>query len=142
MLSAQEQSISDYLDRDAIRDIVDRYYDAIWRDDIDTVVSLFAHDGTMEVVNGPLVGTPPVGHEELHRFYVAGVKKMVPRPFGHNHVVDLHGEARASGRCYVELRSSVDYSWIGAVIYVDQYVKVEGLWKFLRRQATLQNYQS
>jgi ketosteroid isomerase-like protein len=139
MSNPHERLVSDALDREAIRDIVVRYYDAIWRDDIDAVVQLFAADGTIEVPNGPLAGNAPVGHEQLHAFYVAGVRKMTPRPFGHNHVVDLHGDGRASGRSYVELRSSLDYSWLGAVIYVDEYVKVDGTWKIHRREARMQN---
>jgi ketosteroid isomerase-like protein len=139
MANTGEAQVSDLLDREAIRDIVARYYDAIWRDDIDAVVDLFAHDGTIEVANGVLGGNAPVGRQQLQAFYRAGVKKMTPRPFGHNHVVELQGGDRATGRCYVELRSSVDYSWIGAVIYTDEYVKVGGTWKFRRRHAAMQN---
>jgi hypothetical protein len=139
MANTGEAQVSDLLDREAIRDIVARYYDAIWRDDIDAVVDLFAADGTMEVANGVLGGNAPVGRQQLQAFYRAGVKKMTPRPFGHNHVVELHGGGGATGRCYVELRSSIDYSWIGAVIYTDEYVKVGGTWKFRRRHAAMQN---
>jgi hypothetical protein len=139
MPNGQQQSILDSVNREAIRDVVNRYYDGIWRNDIDAVVGLFASDGTVKVTNGPMAVTPPVGYEELHRFYVAGVEKMTPRPFVHNHIVDLQGDDRATGRCYVELRSSIDYSWIAAVIYVDEYVKIDGTWKFQRREATQQN---
>jgi ketosteroid isomerase-like protein len=139
MVNTSEAQVSDLLDREAIRNIVARYHDAIWRDDIDAVVDLFAPDGTIEVVNGALSGSAPVGHQQLQAFYRAGVKKMTPRPFGHDHVVDLQGGGRATGRCHVELRSSVDYSWIGAVIYTDEYVKVGGTWKFRRRHAAMQN---
>jgi hypothetical protein len=139
MSITHERLVSDALDREAIRDVIVRYLDAIWRDDIDAVVQLFAADGTMVVPNGPLAGNAPVGHEQLHAFYVAGVRKMTPRPFGHNHLVELHGDGRASGRTYVELRSSVDYTWLGAVIYTDEYVKVDGTWKIRRREARMQN---
>jgi ketosteroid isomerase-like protein len=132
-------TVADMLDREEIRDIVVRYFDAIWRDDIDAVVGLFAEDGTIVVRNGPLAGQGPVGRQQLHEFYVAGIKKMTPRPFAHNHVVDLHGHDRATGRVYVELRSSVDYSWLGAVIYVDEYVKRRGRWMIHRREVHMQN---
>jgi ketosteroid isomerase-like protein len=139
MSDVQDNQVSDALDRDAIREIIVRYYDAIWRDDIDTVVDLFAEDGRITVANGPLAGQTPVGREQLHAFYVAGVKTMTPRPFGHNHVVDLLGHGHATGRSYVELRSSADYSWMAAVIYQDEYVKAQGRWKILSRSAHIQN---
>jgi hypothetical protein len=139
MAKLREAEVSNLLDRDAIRDIIARYNDAIWRDDIGAVVNLFAEDGIMEAANGPLAGKPAVGLEQLHAFYVAGVKRMTPRPFPHHHVIELQGGGRATGRCYVELRSSVDYSWIGAVVYNDEYLKVGDTWKIRRRNARLQN---
>jgi SnoaL-like domain len=139
MANAGEAQVLDLMDREAIRDIIARYNDAIWRNDIDGVVDLFAQDGSLEVDNGPLAGNAPVGREQLHAFYLVGVKKMTPRPFAHHHVVDLHGGGRATGRSYVELRSSVDYSWVGAVVYTDEYVKVGGTWKIRRRSARMSN---
>ena len=138
-MAETENSLSDMLDREAIRDLVVRYCDAIWRNDIAEVVDLFTADGSMEALNGPIAGKAAVGHEQLHAFYVGGVKTMTPRPFAHNHVVDLDGNERATGRVYVELRSSVDYSWITAVIYVDEYARVDGKWRIRRRQAEMQN---
>jgi ketosteroid isomerase-like protein len=131
------QSTLDLLDREAIRDLVVRYYDAIWRDDVETVVSFFAETGSMEVANGPLTVQNVCGHEQLRAFYRAGIAKMNPRPFCHNHTVDLLGEGRATGRCFVELRHSKDYSWISAVVYSDEYVKVGASWKFLKRRAEM-----
>jgi hypothetical protein len=142
MPNEEQRSFLDTMNREAIRDVVNRYYDGIWRNDLEAVVNLFAKDGTITVTSGPMAVPPPVGHEELHRFYVAGVEKMNPRPFVHNHIVDLQGDDRATGRCYVELRSSIDYSWIAAVIYVDEYVKIDGAWKFKRREANQQNCQA
>jgi uncharacterized protein (TIGR02246 family) len=139
MGNAGEAQVSDLMDREAIRDIIVRYYDAIWRNDIDGVVDLFTEDGTIEVDNGPLGGNAPVGRKQLHAFYRAAVEKMTPRGFGHQHVVDLHGDGRATGRSYVELRSSVDYSWVGAVVYTDEYVKVGSTWKIRRRNPRMMN---
>jgi hypothetical protein len=132
------QAARDMLERDAIRDLVVRYYDAVWRDDVETIVSLFADHGSIDVVNGPLAGQNVCGHEQLNTFYKAGISKMSPRPFGHNHLVELTGEGHATGRSYVELRHSGDYSWISAVIYNDEYLKVGDSWKFLKRRAEMQ----
>jgi hypothetical protein len=139
MSNQEQQLILDMIDREAIRNIVAAYYDAIWRDDIDAVVQLFSSDGTIEVSNGLLGGRAPVGHEQLRGFYIEGAKLMSPRPFNHNHVVDLLGKGEATGRCYVELRSSIDFRWVAAVIYHDEYIEIGGKWKFRKRRATLQN---
>jgi hypothetical protein len=139
MLNPELQSVMDMVDREAIRNIVVAYYDAIWRNDIEAVVQLFSLDGTIEVSNGLLAGKAPVGHEQLRDFYTDGVKVMTPRPFGHNHVVELLDKSRATGRSYVELRSSIDFTWVAAVIYSDEYIKIGEKWKLQSRRAALQN---
>ena len=139
MVDRIELSIMEMVDREAIRNVIVAYYDAIWRDDTETVVQLFASDGVMEVSNGPLGGNAPMGHEQLRKFYTEGVKLMKPRPFGHNHVVHLCGNDIATGRSYVELRSSIDFSWVAAVVYEDEYIKVDGKWMIQKRRAKLQS---
>ena len=63
----------DMMEREAIRNMVMAYYDPIWRDDIEAVVQLFSPDGTMVVIDGPVGGSSPVGHEQLRGFYVKSV---------------------------------------------------------------------
>lgn len=138
-MNSRTEPIQRVLDREAIREMVVRYYDAVWRDDIDTIVGLFAPDGGIEVANGPLGGQTAHGPQALRSFYEAGIAKMTPRPFGHNHTVEIEGEYEAVGRSYVELRSSTDFSWVGAVIYTDQYTKIDGEWKLQSRSAEMQN---
>jgi hypothetical protein len=141
MLNQEQQSIMEMVDREAIRNVVIAYCDAIWRDDIDAVVQLFSPDGTLEVSNGPLAGrAAPMGHEQLRSFFSDGTKLMSPRPFNHNHLVELLGRGEATGRCYVELRSSIDFGWVAAVIYQDDYIKIGDKWRLKRRRATLQNF--
>jgi hypothetical protein len=136
-MTDSSQATRELLDREAIRELVVCYYDAVWRDDVETIVDLFAETGGIYVLNGPLGGQDVCGHEQLRTFYRAGISTMSPRPFGHNHLVELRDEAHASGRSYVELRNSKDYSWISAVVYTDEYVKVGSSWKFLKRRAEM-----
>jgi ketosteroid isomerase-like protein len=142
VLNRDDQSIMDMVDREAIRNMVLAYFDAIWRDDIEALVQLFAPDGTMVVSGGPgsVEGSAPVGHEQLRDFYVNGVKLLKPRPFSHNHVVELLGEGRAMGRAYIEMRSSVDFEWVAAVVYSDEYVKIGDEWKIQVRRAAVQHF--
>ena len=62
---------------------------------------------------------------------------MSPRPYIHNHVVNLTGKTKATGRCYVELRSAKrDMEWIGTGYYDDDYAKVGDRWMFASRRFT------
>ncbi|MGH8597516.1 MAG: nuclear transport factor 2 family protein, partial [Gammaproteobacteria bacterium] len=76
------------------------------------------------------------GHAALRKIYRQGLE-IGPRPYIHNHVVTLDGEERASGRCYLDLRSTkAEMQFIGAGHYADLYRKVRGHWKFQRRHFT------
>jgi hypothetical protein len=80
------------------------------------------------------VETAVTGSTALHDFYVAGLN-MRPRPYIHNHVIDLHDSTTASGRCYLDLRSARNnMEWLGAGYYEDDYVRDGELWKFKTRR--------
>jgi SnoaL-like domain len=69
--------------------------------------------------------------------YKAGVE-LSPRPYIHNHVIELTGPSRATGRCYVELRDASDnLNWLGTGYYDDEYVKLGATWKFQSRRAQI-----
>jgi hypothetical protein len=51
--------------------------------------------------------------------------------------VNLQSRTKATGRCYVELRSAKqNMEWIGTGFYDDDYVKVGDQWKFASRRFT------
>jgi hypothetical protein len=53
-------------------------------------------------------------------------------------VIELKGDGRATGRCYVELRDASDnLKWLGTGYYNDEYVKVGDTWKFKSRRAQM-----
>lgn len=127
--------LTQLLDREAIRDLPLRYCDCVWRGDIEGLVDLFSKDGAF-VIKAPDGETAAKGRAALHQFYVDGLKHL-PRPYIHNHVLELQGEKRATGRCYLDLRSAKNnMDWLGAGHYVDDYVKVRGKWKFASRYFT------
>lgn len=123
------------LDREAIRDLPLRYCDCVWRDDIDGLIKLFARDGEFAMtVNGQKASA--VGHASMRKLYRQGLA-IGPRPYIHNHVVELTAPDRATGRCYLDLRSiKQQMEFIGAGYYLDSYVKIKGEWKFARRAFT------
>ena len=77
-----------------------------------------------------------VGHASMRKLYRQGLA-IGPRPYIHNHVVELTAPDRATGRCYLDLRSiKQQMEFIGAGYYLDSYVKIKGEWKFARRAFT------
>jgi hypothetical protein len=131
-----DQIVAELADREGIRDIVVRYYDAVWREDVAGIVDLFAENGSFRMKGGTFSGQQATGRAALLKLYQEGLSAMSPRPYLHNHVIDLTGNGWATGRCYIELRSGRDFNWIGAAIYEDEYVKVGDQWKFQTRTAT------
>jgi ketosteroid isomerase-like protein len=126
--------LTELCDRDAIRDLPVRYCDCVWRGDLDGLVKLFAEDGSF-TVRGREREVTRRGRADLHKMYQEALGDLSPRPYIHNHVVDLQGPTRATGRCYVELRSAArNMEWIGSGYYEDEYVKAGEEWKFASRR--------
>ena len=134
MAQSVEQTVAELADRDAIRELPQRYCDCVWRGDIAGLVDLFTDDGAFIVV-GRKRENKTAGRAELLRVYstlTAG--DVLPRPYIHNHVVDLKGGGRAAGRCYVELRNAKkNFEWTGTGFYEDEYAKAGDQWKFKSR---------
>jgi SnoaL-like domain len=137
MAKSVEQTVTELADRDAIRELPQRYCDCVWRGDVDGIVNLFAEDGEFTII-GPKRENKNKGRAELLKSYKEGFASLTPRPYIHNHVVELKGGGRASGRCYVELRdASNNMGWLGTGFYNDEYVKVGDEWKFQARRVQL-----
>jgi ketosteroid isomerase-like protein len=129
-----EELVRELLDREAIRDLSNRYTDFLYRHDLDALVTLFTRDGTFvvkdyqsEVVNR--------GRAKLKKMFARLVSDMNPRPVIHAQVVELRGANSASGRCYVELRTNtVRVEEAGSGYFEDEYAKVGAEWKFVSRR--------
>jgi hypothetical protein len=130
-----ENDVRGLLSREAIRDLPVKYCDCVWRDDIEGIVSLFAEDGSFQALfNG--IKTVISGHGELRAFYSTATDFM-PRPYIHNHVVELIKKDYAKGRCYLDLRSAKNnMDWLGAGFYEDEYRLSTAGWKFQSRRFT------
>jgi hypothetical protein len=131
-----EETLSELVDREEIRDLPVRYCDCVWRGDVAGIVDLFTADGSF-TVKSQEQETISKGREALLMAYAEGLRNLTPRPYIHNHVVELGYYGRATGRCYVELRNaSRNMEWIGTGHYLDEYVKVDEHWKFASRHFT------
>ena len=128
-----EASVRALADKEAIRDLARRYADCVWRKDVAGAVALFAEDGEMDTGDRP----PIRGRAALGAEYQRMITGPQFHPFVHNHLVELGGDT-ATGRCYLDLRATVDgKSMIGSGWYDDRYVRVGGEWKFRSRKLTL-----
>jgi hypothetical protein len=134
MAKSIEQMANDLADREGIRELPIKYCDCVWRSDFSGLVDLFAADGAF-ITKGRKREHVASGRDALLKLY-GGLTSgdITPRPYIHNHVVDLTGSGRATGRCYVELRNvKQNMKWIGTGFYDDEYIKVGDTWKFKSR---------
>jgi hypothetical protein len=132
-----ETIVAELADREAIRELPIKYCDCVWRGDTTGIVDLFASDGSF-ITKGRKREHVASGREGLLKLY-GGLTggAMTPRPYIHNHVLQLEGNGKASGRCYVELRDlQKDFEWAGTGFYEDKYVKSADGWKFQSRTFT------
>ena len=131
--------LQDVIDREAIRDLPLRYGHCVWQKDLDGYVNLFTDDGAMST-NDPSLPHAQ-GREGLRKMVGEGLDTMKPRPFIHNHVIELLGPDRAKGTCYVEVRLLRDgKKCLMTAWYNDEYSKVGGEWKFKSRQITIDSF--
>jgi hypothetical protein len=131
------KTVTELADREAIRELPLRYCDCVWQGDIAGLVGLFADDGGFTII-GKDGETTKRGRAELEKTYKAALTAVTPRPYSHDHVIELKDGGRATGRCYVELRdASNNLGWLGTGLYDDEYVKVGETWKFHSRRARM-----
>ena len=124
--------LQNLLDREAIRDLPKRYCDYVWQDDAVGMSKLFAPEGRFSVVLADKT-IDVHGREAICDFMRQGLGDA-PRPFIHNHVVELLDSNNASGRAYLDLRSGKhNFEWLGAGYYEDRYTKLGDVWLFKSR---------
>jgi ketosteroid isomerase-like protein len=133
---SSEALIQEVIDREAIRTLPVRYCHCVWQKDLDGYVNLFSDDGAVLTSDPSLPRAQ--GREGLRKMIADGLDTMKPRPFIHNHVVELLGPDRAKGTCYVEVRLLRDgKKQLMTGWYDDEYVKVGGEWKFKSRRINI-----
>ena len=134
MAKSIDQIVTELADREAIRELPQRYCDCVWRGDVEGIANLFTEDGSFSIAARNSENTT-TGRANLLKMYKDGLASLTPRPYIHNHVIELKGGGRATGRCYVELRDAGnDMKWIGTGFYNDDYAKVGDEWKFQSRR--------
>ena len=123
--------------RESIRDLVTRYNSNGDTGRFDEVVELFAPDAVMDVAS---LGVRR-GRDEIRTIFTGtrdstdfGDRPVYVRHVVGTHQIDLIDEARATGRAYYFVLTAVGLDHWGR--YLDEYVNVDGVWKFAKRRVT------
>ncbi len=133
-----------WIDKVAIKEVIDTYCDAATRGDWDVFESLFTEDAVYEVV--PPSGSDhiyagernrSVGPRQIRESSAAAVEVhdfFIQVTYGS--VVTLVAEDRATATTTIHALARQDgaHSYMHYGIYYDELVKVAGAWKFLSRR--------
>jgi hypothetical protein len=133
-MKTTEELVGELVDREAIRDLSDRYCDCLYRHDLDGLVALFTQDASF-VVRDAESEVVTRGRAKLKKMFAHLVSDANPRPLIHAQVVELRSGNSATGRCYVELRTNtVQVEEAGSGCFEDEYAKIGADWKFTSRR--------
>src|SRR6266849_238294 len=114
MAKSIEQTVAELADREAIRDLPLKYCDCVWRGDIEGIANIFAENGTFTVIDLKQQERSNTGRANLLKSFKEGLAAASPRPYIHNHVIELKGSGRATGRCYTSICASLATTLSGA----------------------------
>ena len=132
-----EGKVQELTDREAIRDLRYRYHEYVNDGKFKEIASLFTEDGVLDFAH---LGKAN-GRAEIQKFFggigpeAAAADKDRKRiswvkQFIHNHVIQLHGD-HGHGFSYLEAKPIYGgEAFLVAARYDDDYVKVNGEWKF------------
>ena len=133
-MKSTDEMIREVADREAIRELLMRYCDCIYREDLEGLLNLFTEHASY-IVKGPGNEVVTRGRPHLKKMFENLVIEVRPRPVIHAHVIDLHSANSASGRCYVELRNAtLEVERTGSGCFEDEYIKEAEQWKFATRR--------
>src|SRR5438270_12107361 len=97
MAKTIDQIAGELADREAIRELPQRYCDCVWRGGAEGLVNLFTEDREFTFL-GRQRENKTLGRANLLKSYKERLASLTPRPYIHNHVIDLKGNAQSSGR--------------------------------------------
>lgn len=123
--------------REAIRDLVARYNANGDTGRFEQVLELFAPTAVMELDGGRTFD----GKAEIETIFTGATAgfddwdgPVYLRHFTATLQIDVIDEARAKGRCYFAVVTSIGLDHWGR--YIDEYGVVDGAWRFTRRRVT------
>ena len=140
-MSADHPAPDALLERLAIEELLSRYPFLVDRGRFAELSTLFTPDGIMD---GP-VGGPAVGQRDIEEFFRHSATKPVagraPKLMRHNITsqrIELNDDQAASADSYFLAVSDVGLDHWGR--YRDLLVKTDGVWRFGKRQLTVDGF--
>jgi hypothetical protein len=132
-------TVRDELARVEIQQLANRYAHYMWLEDVDGYVSLFADDAEIRQYSDPAeIARVIAGKEEIRQMIAASFIYRKPKPLTHSHVVTVVSDTEATGSSFVSaLDGTNQYLEMLIARYDDQYVLLDGAWKFKVRQANV-----
>lgn len=118
----------------AVRNLLSRYSDAVWRIDGDAFARTWAEDGHWNILGMPFTGRQTIV-DKWHEFMAQIVRNM---QIIHGEILDI-GTDSGTGRVYVnEIMTGADgVTKVSMGTYDDTYVRIDGSWFFQSRKFTL-----
>ena len=120
----------------AIRQLCERYVDAINRRDAEAWINTWAPDGVWEYGGD----NPPHGQSELARFWEQAMENITAVVMLVNSgVVDSVDGDSATARWYhtEDVQIGEDSRMAGVTVYEDDLVRIDGQWRFAKRSHEL-----
>lgn len=130
------RSVSELLDKQAIAELVFAYSRAVDRQDFVLLRTLYTEDGYDD--HGGLYSGPAAGYVDWLEQAMQGCDNTTHSV--HNHLIAFTGEDSAEGEVYVtayhRLRNNEGgfTELVEGLRYLDHYRRVDGCWRFARRQ--------
>ncbi len=132
-MKSVDESVRELMDREAIRELPRLYCHCLWTNDPEGMASLFTDDATI-CIQG-MEDYAITGRDKLAKVFRRVNAKYATQPFIHNHIIELEGPDRATGVAYYEiLEARQGGRYLAAGYYQDEYLKVNGQWKFQSRK--------
>ncbi len=114
--------------KDEIRELTAKYCFAVAEGDAAGIIDLFCTDGVFSMRDREWAG-----QQGLRALYDGAAAGVTPKPYIQNHIIEVNGDD-ATGRCGVEIRMvNKGQAITVAGHYFDTYRKVDGRWRFARR---------
>ncbi|MEE2703163.1 MAG: nuclear transport factor 2 family protein [Myxococcota bacterium] len=125
------QTTNSLTDENQIRDLVARYADAVTRRDEKAWAETWTEDGEWQVMGRTASGREAV--VELWKSLMGGLSFVVQ--LANTERISIEGD-RGSGRWYVTeyAKSSDGTALLNVGFYRDEYVRIDGVWRFARRR--------
>jgi hypothetical protein len=130
-----KSALRELIDCEAIRQLPIRYCHYVRTRNIPAIIDLYAPDGVFDMPGNMAEGGVRAGPGAIEETFRLNLERLDPWPFTHNHVIDLVGEDRARGFVYTEFRMGSQRMRVTHVgVYEDEYVKIDGRWRFQARR--------